>query len=270
MTKSDLGEMQRALAQMLREPAPLPLDAAHTAAARAIARGNDRLSPVEQIEIYREQFFLRHVDALRDDFASIEHLLGCGAFEELARAYLAAHPPDSFTLRDLGHAMARFVARASPYAGDPFLADLARTEWAFVEAFDAPDAPPLDAAVIAGAREDAWPRARVGLHPALQLLALGHPAHEYRRAVRAREEAMRPAPSPAWVVVYRGPESLLFVDVEHDAFALLEQLAAGALLEEACERAARATQTAEEAFAAKLGGWFQTWTRRAWIATVAF
>lgn len=268
MTIADLASIQSSLAKMLREPRSLVGDEVHEPVASRIARGNDRLAPVEQIDIYREQFFLRHVDALRDDFVSIERLLGDDGFEELARAYLAAHPPGSFTLRDLGHAMAGFVAQAAPWADDALVADLARVEWAFVEAFDAPDVPPLDPSVIASVPEDAWPAARLVLHPALQRLALAHPAHEYRHAVRVGDAAERPLPKPSFVAVYRGPDTLQFADVEPEAFALLDELARGATLEQACERAARATRVAEDVFESKLAGWFASWTARAWIADV--
>ena len=42
----------------------------------AVIAGNDRLTPEEQAEIYREQFWLRHRDVLRDDYPALRHLLG--------------------------------------------------------------------------------------------------------------------------------------------------------------------------------------------------
>lgn len=265
---NDLARSQAALAEIMRRATTLVDDAGATDIATEIAAGNERLSPVEQVDIYREQFFLRHIDALRDDFRSIEHLLGDEAFEELARAYLAAHPPTSFTLRDLGHAMEAFVARTAPWSSDPLVADLARTEWAFVEAFDAPSAPPLDPASLARIPEDAWPAVRIALQPAMQRLALGHAAHDYRLAVKKDEHPERPEPAPWFVVVYRGPEALQFIDVEPEAFALLEELARGTPLGEACERVATSQGAAPEALEAKLGGWFQDWTRFGWISRV--
>ena len=64
---SALAKNQAALADVMRRAGALTSDPYGGAIAAEIAAGNERLSPVEQVDIYREQFFLRHVDALRDD-----------------------------------------------------------------------------------------------------------------------------------------------------------------------------------------------------------
>lgn len=266
----DLATMQAALAELMRRSASLMGDPAAGAVATKIAAGNARLTPVEQVDIYREQFFLRHVDVLREDFRSIEHLLGDEAFEELSKVYLAAVPPTSYSLRDLGHGMARFVAEHEPWSSDPLVADLARTEWAFVEAFDAPDAPPLDVASIADVPEEAWPGARMVFHPAVQRVALRYAAHDYRIAVRKDEHPERPEAKPAYVVVYRGHDALKYIDVDADAYALLDELMRGTRLGEACERAAQKSGASLDTFQAKLGVWFQEWTTFGWISRVDF
>jgi hypothetical protein len=277
-----LRDTQRLLAEALQRPASLTLDAESVRTAEGIAAGNDRLSPVEQVDIYREQFWLRHVDVLRDDFASIEHALTAertrgeeeegeeDAFLTLAQRYLGDCPQAAFSLRDLGVGMPEFLARREPWSSDSFLVDLARVEWAFVEAFDGPDAPPFDPASIVGISEDAWPSARIGLHPSLQRLTLAYPAHDYRIAVRKQEPVSRPEPRPCHVVVYRGRTVLHCQEVDADAAAMLEQLAQGAPLGEACERAATLSGVALESFQTKLASWFSAWTALGWIRTVRF
>ena len=268
MSNDDLAAQQSALAQVLRRASSLAEDAESASIATAIAAGNARLSPSEQIDIYREQYFLRHVDVLREDFGSLVHLLGEGAFGELARAYLAAHPPSSFTLRHLGHAMEPFVVANEPWRRDPLVRDLARADWAFVEAFDAADAPALDPRTLAALPEDAWPGVRVVFQPSLQRLAMAFPAHEYRLAVRGGSAPERPEARASFVVVYRGPEVLHCLELEADAYALLDALARGAPLGEACEAAAGSSGASPEAFQAALGGWFQRWTSLGWIRRV--
>ena len=53
---SELAELQRWLVQHLQSRRALPQNEAISAEARRLLTGNDRLSPVEQLEIYREQF----------------------------------------------------------------------------------------------------------------------------------------------------------------------------------------------------------------------
>jgi hypothetical protein len=270
----DLPSAQRALAEAFRARAPIPRSEEASALADQIASGNERLAPAEQLEIYREQFFLRHVEVLRDDFGALDHLLGDAAFHVLAEAYLAAHPPSSFSLRDLGARLPAFVAGNEPWSDDPFIADLARVEWAFVEAFDASDAPALDLESVAAVPEDAWTTLRIVLSPFVQRLALGHRAHDYRLAARRTADAENletlaglapPEPRPAYVVVYRGRETLDQMDLDADAFALLDELARGTPLGEACERVAASLGGGVEQ---NVGAWFREWTTLGWISRV--
>ena len=105
---------------------------------RSIVSGNERLTPIQQAEIYREQFWLRHRDALYEDYPGLAYILGEEPFEQFLRDYLLACPPDSWTLRDLGNRIAGF---AESYAGfDPDKATLARDmctfELAFIDIWD--------------------------------------------------------------------------------------------------------------------------------------
>ncbi len=267
---TDLESIQRTLAELFRRGSPVRDDDAAAALATEIASGNGRLSAADQVDVYREQFQMRHLDVLREDFLTLEHALGDDAFEVLATSYLKAFPPRSFSLRDLGAELPRFLADTAPWSADPLLADLARLEWAFVEAFDAPDAPSLDLASVAAIPEDAWPSVRLSLQPSLQRLALAYPVHESRLAVRSSNDAAvsRPAPSPTFLVVHRGAARLQCVALERDAYALLDELARGAPLGEACERVASASGATAESFEAKVGGWFQEWTALGWLSRV--
>lgn len=285
-----LGAQQASLADILRNCTTIATHAAHSAQAEVIAAGNEHLTPVEQVDIYREQFWLRHFDCLRDDFASIEHLLDEAdrvadrevgiTFEELARGYFAAHPSSSYTLRDLGDGMVGYLASTAPYRDDPFLMDLARVEWAFVEAFDGPDAASFEPSMIAGRSEDEWPAATLVFHPSLQRLTLSSPAHDYRIAVRRRstkhgtpdatEVPVRPAPRTCHLVVYRGSELLHCLEVDDQANAMLDELARGVALGAACERAAEASGVDIETFQSRLAGWFSEWTALGWIRAVVF
>jgi hypothetical protein len=72
--------------------------------------GNDRLSPAEQVDIYRRQFWLRHEDCLAEDFPALRAILGEPLWEAFVRDYLTEIPPTAPNLRDLG-ALARARGR---------------------------------------------------------------------------------------------------------------------------------------------------------------
>jgi hypothetical protein len=269
--KASLADVQAFLGAAIPRPDALPADPNITRdAARVIAPGA-RLSPVEQLEIYREQFWLRHIGAMKEDFVTVHHLLGEDGFRAVCEAYFAAHPALSFTLRDLGERFVDFVRETEPWANDTLLHDCARLEWAFVEAFDAPDAAPLDPQSIAAAPEDAWATARVTLHPSVELIELAYPAHVFRKEVKENLGPARPAPDPTYAVVYRGPEKLMYIAIEQLAFRLLELLSKGEPLAAACERVATEAKIAESSeLEEKVGAWFQAWASYGWVSEVVF
>jgi hypothetical protein len=111
----------------------------------------------------------------------------------------------------------------------------------------------------------------VVLHPSVQLVAMAYAAHVFRAEVRAEKAPERPAPSPTHVVVYRGPEKLMYVEVEALAFALLERLAKGVPLAAACEQVAHDAGVADASeLEPKVGGWFQAWASYGWVSRVDF
>jgi len=259
----ELSAIQDFMAIALQKPRTLLEEGEISARTPAMIAGNERLSPVEQLDIYREQYWLRHVGALEEDYRTLAYVLGEDGFRALCEAYLAACPPDSFTLRDLG---ARLPGFLRTWRDDALVHDLASYEWAFVEAFDAPSAPPLDTAAIASASEEDWARARLELAPMLQRVRVRFPVDELRAAVQRGESPERPAPKDLCLCVWRGPDAMKYLDVEQGAFALLERLARGEALSSACE----AVASEDPGVGDKVGGWFQQWAALGWIAKVSF
>ncbi len=251
-----LADVQRAFGEAIRSP-----NAVSEARATFVAPG--ARGPATQLETYREQFWLRHVGCMVEDFPALQAVVGEEAFAALCERYFHAHPPSSFLLRDLGARFAEFLEGA----GEPrFVCDLARVEWAFVDAFDAADAPPLDPASLAGIGEDQWPQAVLALHPSLQLLRLEYPAELVRATFRREGKVLRPEPEPNAMAVYRR-ELLLYAEpLEPVAHALLVRLQRGERLGAASE--ATAAEHPGVALDQKLGDWFARWTALGWVAAV--
>ena len=262
---TELAKLQSEFATFARQNMGISDHPKSFKAAQKIATGNARMTPCDQLDVYREQFFLRHVGSLREDFPTVEHLLGSAKFEKMCAEYLAAAPPRSFALRDASDRMGAFLKAASPYAGDPLLADCANVEWAFIEAFDAGDAPPLDVSLLAAIDEDAWDRAVLHFHPSMRFLDLSFPAHEFRTQVRNGEKPERPVARATRIVTFRSADDTLrWVEVEPAAFALLRALAEKKPLGEAGEVAAQIDPEVGE----KIGTWFQAWTQNGFISKI--
>ncbi len=271
MAAPQLETLQRALAAAFRRLTPIEERAELAAAVTAIVRGNDRLTPLEQAEIYRGQFWLRHRDALYEDYPGLSYLLGEEAFEQLLRDYLSAHPPDSFTLRDLGNHLAAFAATYDRFPeGMATLArDMATFELAFIEVWDGAGAEPIALAKAEAMSPEAWVNAIITFDPLLTLLELSHPVHELRTKLRAGEAPPRElTATPTYVAVWRGDDLRIHYRshsaAEHE---LLCRLRRGEPLGSACEHAARRAER-PEAIAEELATWFRGWATRGFITDV--
>lgn len=266
-----LSQLQRQLVGFLRQRGNLPDDAPACAWASSALTGNSRLTPVEQLEIYREQFWLRHTSSLVEDFPGLGGILGQHAWERLVEDYLEAHPPEHFSLRDLGARLPAFVAAQQWLERRQLCHDMARLEWAMIECFDAGDAAPLDPEALRAIPGDAWERARLVLHPAIRLLRVEFPVAELRRALRERAEGVGvpyPEAKPENLVIYRRGRDLAHLAIAPEAFTLLEAFHSGASLIEAVERVVSSGHLGERELAPWLTQVLRDWASAGWVVQV--
>src|SRR5579862_7565069 len=132
-----LLEVQRRMANAIFQPLTRSDRMAGGADAEFI-KPNNRLTSLERLEIYSRSYWFRILDSLHDDFPGLRAVLGERAFHLLSRAYLAECPSRSFTLRDLGSRLEDWLRRNPRHAGSrhALALDMARLEWAHIEAFD--------------------------------------------------------------------------------------------------------------------------------------
>jgi hypothetical protein len=272
---SELDELQRWVVERLQSRTSLPRSEAVSAAALGRLTGNSRLSPVEQLEIYREQFWLRHTASLVEDFPGVSGILGQAEWEKLVESYLQAEAPRAWTLRELGRAFPRHVERQPGLPQHLLCCDMARLEWCFIELFDAADRPPLDFGKVASLAPSTLETGQIVLSPALALLELGYPVADLRLSLMAARSSGRgeavaiPEPEQQWLVLYRGHDRRLYHrPVGPEAFALLEALGRGLPLVAACEHALERAPAHAERLQRNVGTWFQQWAKRGWIVDV--
>lgn len=235
--------------------------------------GNDRLTPAEQAELYREQFFLRHVDSLIEDHPGLVFYLGDDQFSVFARSYLAAHPPKTPSLRDLGADIASFAASSAsmPEHLRELATDMARYELCVIDLFDCTDAPPRDTARLAALPEEAWLTKSLVFTPILRLFEFRHRVPELRRAIKQGELTDREPPpaAPVYYGIFRTDEGIVYEHLSAEAYALLLLLQGGEPLGSACEKLSQSIP--EERVAqveAEVGTWFQQWASWGWILDV--
>jgi hypothetical protein len=137
----------------------------------------------ERIAIYRNTVFSTLVNALRLSYPAVQRLVGAEFFEGAVRQFVPQHAPGSACLNEYGAEFAEFLAQFPPASTLPYIADVARLEWAVNRALHAPDIPALDVLRFKSLSESELATVRFAPHPSLSLLPLKFPADAIWRAV---------------------------------------------------------------------------------------
>jgi len=241
---------------------------------------NDRLTPVDRLQIYQRMYWFRLIDSAGDDSPGLRAVLGEAAFDRLVRAYLARYPSRSFTLRNLCSRLALFIAAERRWTA-PHTAlalTVARFEWAQTVAFDGEQRPALSAEQIA--RTPAH-RLKVDLQPYLTLLEVDYPVDDYVIAVKKRDalraeasnaregaqplkrrrirQVPRPPRQHLRLAVYRLKMRLYYKRVAPAEFRMLQALRAGRPIAAAVAAGGPRVRPAE------VQEWFATWMKLGWL-----
>jgi len=250
--------------------------------ASSYIKPNDRLSSFDRLEIYNRQYWFRVIGSIAEDFSALQAVVGAKNFDALVLAYLRENPSTSFTLRNLGAKLPQWLEK-HPELASPrhrLALDVARLEWAYVEAYDGAATQPLSESEFATLGE----HSTLSLQPHVQLLDLSYPVDELvlavhqaspatdaaSNAVSERRTGKRPRLpsmrlSRTYLAVHRFDDTVYYRRLDHEAYLLLSSLQKSKSLAEAIEAAfAKSKLTAEEqaekiqayfAHAAELG-WF--------------
>ena len=228
-----------------------------------LIRGDEHLSAIDRLDIYANMYFYRLQDCLKEDYPRLAAALGADRFHNLLTDYLLRHPSHHPSLRHLGRHLPGFVA-AHPYASEfPYAADLARLEWARVEAFDAPDAAPLSRDDLARLPPDRAGEARLTFVPAFALLRFDHDvAGLWRDLQGGKDAAHDPVPRTGTrrrttVRVWRSDLIVYHQAVDEEEARCLDLLLAGEILGALCQQlaAGRSATKATERVGRLLQGW---------------
>lgn len=291
----DLRTIQRAFATGITRPLtesysmqPKWTDGTSTSkAVAAFIKPNDRLSSFDRLEIYNKQYWFRLLDSLYEDFPGLRALIGDERFHKLSIAYLTKYPSRTFSLRDLGDRMEKFLAREPEWMGPnaDLARDIVRLEWAHIEAFDGEALPPLEVEALLDGGDPT--QLRLGIQPHISFLACEYPVDDFIIKVRRRTEpageasnavAERPTrkkarqvalpkPGKIWLAVHRSENSVYYKRLEPDAWLICSALQKGLPLQTACERAFRRRKM-DPAFGATLQTWFAQWASFGWFCRV--
>lgn len=239
---------------------------------RAIVEGDDTIladildSSKEKrdvlLGVYRNAYVARLIEFLTNDYEKLQALLGEDQFDDMARAYIAAHPSTTPNARWYGATLPTFLQNQSPWSEQPLLADLATLELKLNDTFDAEDAPALTLEDLAAVAPEDWPGLTFTPHPCVYRIEHGTNAADIWRALHAEgtpPEAKR-LDEPAALVVYRDDGMSSFRILSADEAMMWDEASKGVTFSVLCEMLAMfaGEDEAPARAAGYLRGWIET------------
>jgi hypothetical protein len=280
-----LLELQRRMSRDVMRP--LTADFAMQASVEPLAnyiKPSSLLTSFERLEIYNRQYWFRVIAAVAEDFPALNAVLGEEKFDSLVLAYLRGNPSTSFSLRNLGARLPAWLGSYPELAGSQhaLAVDVARLEWAYIEAFDGARLEPLGWKDFAELVADSTLR----LQPHLQLLDLQYPVDEVVLAVRKltpeidivsnavcgrRQASDVTLPeltrSHVYLAVHRFEDSVYYRRIDREEFLLLADLREGDSIATAIERAFEGSELALELQAARVQDYFAHAAELGWFCS---
>ena len=124
------------------------------------------VSAQTRLNIYRNAYQTRLVEALASNFSCLKVYLGEEVFQQMSLSYIKSHPSHYRSIRWYGDELSSFL---SNYYDNElyFLVELAHFEWSMSLAFDAADAPVVQLDQMAAIPSESWGSMRLRGHPSL-------------------------------------------------------------------------------------------------------
>jgi len=115
----------------------------------AIVAGPNEKAAVKRYNVYRNNVTVSLIDALAAIFPATQRITGVEFFRAMARFYVRAVPPTSPLLFEYGRDFSSFIEHYEYAQAMPWLADVARLERAWLDAYHAADADTLTPDILA-------------------------------------------------------------------------------------------------------------------------
>ncbi len=199
-----------------------------------------------RMAIYRTALFANYRNALGATYPVLKRLLGAPFFHAAVDAFVRAHPSTSGDLNVYGDGFGPFLAGYPPAAELPYLADVARLEWAIDEAARAADcdrAPASVLAELAAVAPERLPMLRFTLDPSCRLVASCFPIRriwQVNQPGHTGDERVSLEEGAETLLIRRDADGVSVERIGTGEFAWLAALAANAPLGEAIDAAQRA------------------------------
>jgi hypothetical protein len=131
---------------------------------------------VKRYNVYRNNVTVSLIDALAGIYPAVQRLTGVEFFRAMVRFHLRATPPTSPLLFEYGRDFPAFIEQYEYARSVPWLADVARIERAWLDAYHAADAQQLAAEALASVPPERLADLVFTPHPATRIVRSDYPA----------------------------------------------------------------------------------------------
>jgi len=129
----------------------------------ATAIVGDSIGAEARLRIYRHHVRHSLTAALAATFPTVQALVGEAFFAGMVRGFIEANMPEQPVLSEYGAGLAGYIADFEPARDQPYLADMARLDWAMNLAFHTDPGLVLDAAALGAVPLEQLPSLRLRL-----------------------------------------------------------------------------------------------------------
>lgn len=148
--------------------APALLDPARNVP--AIVAGPNGKAAGKRYAVYRNNVTVSLIDALAAIYPAVRRITGPDFFRAMARFHVRETPPTSPLLFEYGHDFPAFIEAYEHARALPWLADVARIERAWLDAYHARDVAPLSPHRLASVTADRLADVTFVAHPAVRVI----------------------------------------------------------------------------------------------------
>jgi hypothetical protein len=194
---------------------------------------------IKRFNVYRNNVFVGLIEALKAAFPAVCRIVGDEFFSAMARVHAALEPPASPVMLEYGATFPVFIEAFELARSVPYLADVARLERAWVEAYHAAESTPIALHELGAIDAARLPHVSFALHPSLRVVRSPFP-------VVTLWQMNIDGGVPAATDIFRGGEQALVI--RPDAEVEVRQVTPGAAI--LIERLARGATVAVAASAA--------------------
>lgn len=197
----------------------------------------NQLENQQRLQVYKNNFRLSLTNSLAAVYPVIEKLVGKQFFNYACHEFINSYPSRHGNLHQYGNEFADFLSEFDPARSLPYLADMARFEWAYHEVFHEASAGRFDTQALQQVPEQQYSNLVFYLHPASRLLASRYPLTRIWQANQAdNPEKISLQECDNFFLVGRRNNENVFQTLEKIDFDFLSLVSAEFCLEEITDR----------------------------------